>query len=111
MASYQWTTHRLNLVTGSEPLEDYKQIILSVRCGSLKQNFFLDDTHNDLLINDEGDGLLWDLGQLDTALYKGGIMKMQINIYYTDECRRASDPFQYKFERNMYEKYMDGEGD
>ena len=109
MASYQWTTDLLNLETGSEALEDYKQIVLSIRCGSLKKDLFLDDESHDFIINETGDGLLWDLGQLDTAQFKGGAMKMQLNIYYTDGSRRASDPFEYKYDKNMYEKYMDGD--
>lgn len=102
---YQWTTHTLTMEIDSEALKDYSQIILSVKSGSVKKNLFLDETHHDIAINDEGNAIIWELGQEDTAQFKTG-MDMQINIFYQNGERNATEHFQFKFDKNLYEKTM-----
>lgn len=109
MAWYQWTTQTLTMEIDSEALKDYRQIILSVKSGSVKKNLILDETHRDIVINDEGNAIIWELRQEDTALFKTE-MDMQINILYQSGERNATEHFKFKFDKNLYEQLMPYEG-
>ena len=104
---YKWITDEivLNIIDPAD-LEDWEQIILSIKSGSTFIEKMKDAEHDELAVIDNQ--IIASLTQEETASL-GKKTEIQLNIYYTGGTRGATKIFQVAYDRNLHSEVMPDE--
>ena len=98
----QWTTHVFDIHLNEDALAHYDKIIVTLRSGSR----IVEKTNEDLVIDLETDTVSVRLSQEETSIL-GEQTKLQMNIFYEDGTRKATDIFQVRFIGNLHGEIME----
>ena len=105
MARYKWITDDIVFnITNPEDLQDWDQIILTIKSGSNVIEKIKDDTHDDLFVDEEEQVISCSLSQEETALL--GKTQLQLNIYYDNFTRGATQIFEIEYSKNLHSEVM-----
>ena len=92
-------------VTPKEKIQNYDEIVVSLKQNEIEINKRTDE----LGIDVENAIINMHLTQEETALFKKGDAKLQVNIYYGDTERDVSYEVKIKVLNNIYKKIMPNE--
>lgn len=85
-------------------LTDYKTVLASIKQENVLLEYSTDDEN--VTVDEEIDTVYVYLSQEDTAKFKKGCAKFQINVYYEDEERNVSCIAQLQIRDNLHKEVM-----
>lgn len=108
MARYKWITDDIVFnIQNPEDLENWEQIILTIKSGSTVIEKLKDESHDDLFV-DENEGIIsCSLSQEETSLLAK--TQLQLNIYYDNMSRGATQIFEVEYSKNLHSEVMPSE--
>ena len=108
MARYKWITDDIVFnIINPEDLENWEQIILTIKSGSTIIEKIKDAEHDELYVDEEESIISCALSQEETS--KLAKTKLQLNIYYNNSYRGATQIFEIEYSKNLHEEVMPDE--
>ena len=105
MARYKWITDDIVFnITDPEDLENWEQIILTIKSGSTIIEKIKDSEHDDLYVDENEHIISCSLSQEETSLLAK--TKLQLNIYYNNSTRGATQIFEVEYSNNLHGEVM-----
>ena len=105
MSRYKWITDDIVFdIINPEELENWEQIILTIKSGSTIIEKIKDDEHDDLYVDEEEGIVSCFLSQEETSQLSK--TKLQLNIYYKNGYRGATKKFEVEYSNNLHDEVM-----